>query len=81
MVGLISIYAAVVSTVGLILTLYFKYSPDKLDLLLDEPNFNDATILNQQGISTCRFFHIIVKNNHNRKTAKNCKVIYNGYFQ
>jgi len=73
----IGVYAAIVGTIGLTLTIYFAYSPDKLELLLDkldQNNFGDAIIQNQPGEPRARFFHIIVKNKHNRKTAENTKV-------
>lgn len=70
----IGIYAAIIGTIGFLLTIYSKYSPDKIDLLLDKPeqkNFSDAAIPDMQ--QQARFFHITVKNKHNKKTAKNCK--------
>ncbi len=72
----IGVYAAIVGTVGFFLTLYFAYSPNKINLLLDkldQNNFGDAVIQNQPGAPPGRFFHIIVNNNHKRKTAKNSK--------
>ena len=76
MVDWIGVYAAIVGTVGFFLTIYFAYSPNKLDLLLDplpQNNFGDAVIQNQPGSPPGRFFHIIVRNDHKRKTAKNSK--------
>lgn len=72
----IGVYAAIIGTVGFILTVYFAHTPDKLDLTLDklpQNNFGDAVIQNQPGSPSARFFHVIALNNHKKKTAKNSK--------
>ena len=73
----ISIYAAIIGTVGFFLAIYFAYTPDKIEISLDklaQNNFGDAVIQNQSGTPMARFFHIIVENKHQKRTAKNSKV-------
>jgi hypothetical protein len=72
----IAVYAAIIGTIGFFLTIYFAYTPNKLELSLDDNpqnNYGDAVIQNQSNTPSGRFFHIIVQNNHKRKTAKNSK--------
>lgn len=76
MIDVIAIYAAIIGTFGLFLTIYINTQSNKLKITLDinsKINYADAKIMNIQRIPIARYFHIMVKNNHKRKTAKNCK--------
>ena len=72
----IGVYAAIIGTIGFLLTIYFAYTPNTLDLSVDNDplnNYGDAVIQNQPGTPNGRFFHIEVRNLHKRITAKNSK--------
>jgi hypothetical protein len=77
MTGIISIYAAIVGTIGLFLTLYLAfYKSNKLEVIVSrekKDNYSDAIIQNLPGTPKARFFHITVKNKDKRKPAENCK--------
>ena len=77
MPDIIGIYAAIIGTLGFILAIYFAHPSNKLELTIDENsqnNFADARVVNIPETPVARYFQIIVKNNHKRKAAKNCRV-------
>ena len=67
---LVSIISLVVAVIALIRSLC---PPDKFELSLKDPPFEDALVGNVQPQTTSRFFHIIVKNKHKKTMAMNCK--------
>ncbi len=70
-------YGEVVGTIGLVVAIIALirslYIPNKLELSLMDPPFEDAIDYSAAQHTTSRFFHIVVKNSHKRTMAKNCK--------
>jgi len=70
-------YGEVVGTIGLVVAIIALirslYVPNKLELSLLDPPFEDVIDYSATQHTTSRFSHIVVKNNHKRTMAKNCK--------
>lgn len=68
---LLEIYGGIVSTIGLIVAIIAlirsSYAPDKLELSLKDPPFEDTLVSNVQPQTTRRSFCIIVKNKHKKQ--------------
>ncbi|WP_287960107.1 hypothetical protein, partial [Acidiplasma sp.] len=67
----IGIVIGVIGTILAIIGILIQLPPDKLELCLIDGTFGDVDLVNGQPLPS-RFFHVAVKNNHNKMIARNC---------